>query len=220
MLQDWKKSRHIHDALRKGLKRLPAGKRHALGGNYYEPTVLTGVTPDMKIAQEETFGPVAALFRFKTEEEAVAMANDTEFGLAAYFYTQDAARVWRVGAALEYGIVGINEGIISTEVAPFGGIKESGLGREGSRYGSRITGNQYMCWVVYGGETRMGGINTNPMDRGRIILSAVVLFALGALSTASQEFSAIFVVGSITVVLSLLAGLFALQKGRSSLASG
>ncbi|MGB5292593.1 MAG: NAD-dependent succinate-semialdehyde dehydrogenase, partial [Lysobacterales bacterium] len=105
---------HIHDALRKGAKTATGGKRHALGGNYYEPTVLTGVTPEMKIAQEETFGPVAALFRFKTEEEAVEMANDTEFGLAAYFYTRDAARVWRVGAALEYGIVGINEGIIST----------------------------------------------------------------------------------------------------------
>ena len=142
---------HIEDALSKGAVTATGGKRHALGGFYFEPTVLTGVTPDMKIAQEETFGPVSALFRFQTEEEAIAMANDTEFGLAAYFYTRDAARVWRVGAALEYGIVGINEGIISTEVAPFGGIKESGLGREGSRYGIEdYLEIKYMC---------MGGLN-------------------------------------------------------------
>ena len=142
---------HIEDAVSKGAVTATGGKRHTLGGFYFEPTVLTGVTPDMKIAKEETFGPVSALFRFKTEEEAVAMANDTEFGLAAYFYTQDVARVWRVGAALEYGIVGINEGIISTEVAPFGGIKESGLGREGSRYGIEdYLEIKYMC---------MGGLN-------------------------------------------------------------
>ena len=126
---------HVFDAIGKGARVVTGGKRHRLGGTYYEPTVLTGITADMKIAREETFGPVSALFRFATEAEAIAMANDTEFGLAAYFYTSDAARVWRVGAALEYGIVGINEGIISTEVAPFGGVKESGLGREGSRYG-------------------------------------------------------------------------------------
>ena len=111
------------------------GKRHALGGSFFEPTVLTGVTPDMKVAREETFGPVAPLFRFKTEEEAIKLANDTEFGLAAYFYSRDIGRVWRVGEGLEYGIVGINEGIISTEVVPFGGVKESGLGREGSHHG-------------------------------------------------------------------------------------
>jgi succinate-semialdehyde dehydrogenase/glutarate-semialdehyde dehydrogenase len=126
---------HVSDATAKGASIACGGKRHKLGGTYYEPTVLTGVTTAMKIAHEETFGPVSALFRFATEAEAIAMANDTDFGLAAYFYTRDAARVWRVGAALEYGIVGVNEGIISTEVAPFGGLKESGLGREGSRYG-------------------------------------------------------------------------------------
>jgi succinate-semialdehyde dehydrogenase/glutarate-semialdehyde dehydrogenase len=126
---------HMADALALGARVATGGKRHALGGTFYEPTVLTGVTPEMKVAHEETFGPVSPLFRFESEAEAIAMANDTPFGLAAYFYTQDAARTWRVGAALEYGIVGINEGIISTEVAPFGGMKESGLGREGSRYG-------------------------------------------------------------------------------------
>lgn len=137
---------HIQDAVEKGAVTVTGGKRHALGGTYFEPTVLTGITPEMKIAREETFGPVSALFRFKTEEEAIAMANDTEFGLAAYFYTRDAARAWRVGEALEYGIVGINEGIISTEVAPFGGVKESGLGREGSRYGiNDYLEIKYMC---------------------------------------------------------------------------
>ena len=108
--------------------------------------MLTGANKEMIIANEETFGPVSALFRFSTEAEAITMANDTEFGLAAYFYTRDAARVWRVGEALEYGIVGINEGIISTEVAPFGGVKESGLGREGSRYGIEdFMEIKYMC---------------------------------------------------------------------------
>ena len=126
---------HIADAISKGAKVILGGKRHALGGNFFEPTVLTGVTTEMKVAREETFGPVAPLFRFKTEEEAIEIANDTEFGLAAYFYSRDIGRVWRVGEALEYGIVGINEGIISTEVAPFGGVKESGLGREGSHHG-------------------------------------------------------------------------------------
>ena len=110
-------------------------KRHGLGGSFFEPTIVTGVTPEMKVAREETFGPLAPIFRFKTEEEAIKMANDTEFGLASYFYARDIGRVWRVAEALEYGIVGINEGIISTEVAPFGGVKESGLGREGSHYG-------------------------------------------------------------------------------------
>ena len=126
---------HIEDAVSKGGKIALGGKRHALGGSFFEPTILTGITSKMKIAKEETFGPVAALFPFKTEEEVIQMANDTEFGLASYFYSRDIGRVWRVMEALEYGIVGINEGIISTEVAPFGGVKESGTGREGSKYG-------------------------------------------------------------------------------------
>ncbi len=126
---------HIADATSKGAKVILGGKRHALGGSFFEPTVLTGVTSEMKVAREETFGPVAPLFRFKTEEEAIKLANDTEFGLAAYFYSRDIGRVWRVGEGLEYGIVGINEGIISSEAVPFGGVKESGLGREGSHHG-------------------------------------------------------------------------------------
>lgn len=126
---------HIADALKKGGKVVTGGKRHALGGSFFEPTVIRDVTADMLIAREETFGPVAPLFRFNTEEEAIHMANDTEFGLACYFYTRDIGRVWRVGEALEYGIVGINEGIISTAEAPFGGVKESGIGREGSLHG-------------------------------------------------------------------------------------
>ncbi|MFO7856902.1 MAG: NAD-dependent succinate-semialdehyde dehydrogenase [Paracoccaceae bacterium] len=126
---------HVADALEKGGEAAHGGFRHALGGTWYTPTVLTGVTQAMKVAKEETFGPVAPLFPFDTEEEAIAMANDTEFGLAAYFYSRDVGRCWRVGEALEYGIVGINDGIISTAVAPFGGVKQSGLGREGSKYG-------------------------------------------------------------------------------------
>jgi succinate-semialdehyde dehydrogenase / glutarate-semialdehyde dehydrogenase len=126
---------HVEDALGKGAKVLIGGKSHALGGTFYEPTVLTGATHAMCIAQEETFGPVAACFRFDTEQEVIAAANDTPFGLSAYFYTRDLARAWRVADALESGMVGINEGIISTEVAPFGGVKQSGLGREGSKYG-------------------------------------------------------------------------------------
>jgi len=126
---------HIADAVQKGAKIVVGGHRHAAGGSFFEPTVLAGVTPDMVITREETFGPVAPLYRFKTEGEAVKMANDTEFGLAAYFYSRDIGRIWRVAEALEYGIVGINEGIISTEIAPFGGMKESGIGREGSKYG-------------------------------------------------------------------------------------
>jgi succinate-semialdehyde dehydrogenase/glutarate-semialdehyde dehydrogenase len=126
---------HVADALSHGAKAVIGGKSSALGGNFYEPTVLTGVTPAMKVAREETFGPVAPLFRFHTEEEAVRMANDTEFGLAAYFFTRDQGRCWRVAEALEYGIVGVNEGITSTEIAPFGGWKESGIGREGSHHG-------------------------------------------------------------------------------------
>ncbi|MCK5719566.1 MAG: NAD-dependent succinate-semialdehyde dehydrogenase [Thiomargarita sp.] len=126
---------HIKDAVDKGAKIICGGKRHSLGGTFFEPTILTNVTPNMCIAQEETFGPVAPLFSFKTEEEAIALANNTPFGLASYFYTRDLGRAWRVAEALEYGMVGVNEGIISTEVAPFGGIKESGIGREGSKYG-------------------------------------------------------------------------------------
>ena len=126
---------HVADALQKGAKVLTGGKPHALGGTFYEPTVLIDASKSMLIAAEETFGPVAACFRFKTEDEAIAAANDTPFGLSAYFYTRDLARAWRVAEALESGMVGINEGILSTEVAPFGGVKQSGLGREGSKYG-------------------------------------------------------------------------------------
>jgi succinate-semialdehyde dehydrogenase / glutarate-semialdehyde dehydrogenase len=126
---------HVADALGKGAKVLTGGKESAFGGTFYEPTVLVEAKPDMLIAQEETFGPVAACFRFDTEQEAITAANGTPFGLSAYFYTRDMARVWRVAEALESGMVGINEGILSTEVAPFGGVKQSGLGREGSKYG-------------------------------------------------------------------------------------
>jgi succinate-semialdehyde dehydrogenase/glutarate-semialdehyde dehydrogenase len=141
---------HIADAVAKGAKVAMGGKRHALGGSFFEPTILTGVTPQMAVAKEETFGPLAPLFRFKTEEEVIKMANDTEFGLASYFYARDLGRVWRVAEAVEYGIVGINTGIISSEVAPFGGVKESGNGREGSKYGIEdYLEIKYMC---------MGGI--------------------------------------------------------------
>ena len=142
---------HVADAISKGARVLVGGKRHSRGGRFFEPTILTGVTPAMAVAKEETFGPVAPLFRFSTEAEAIALANDTEFGLAAYFYGRDIARVWRVAEALEYGIVGINTGIISTEVAPFGGVKESGIGREGSKYGlDEFLEIKYLC---------MGGIS-------------------------------------------------------------
>ena len=126
---------HIADALGKGARLLMGGHRHALGQSFFEPTVLADVTSDMQVAKDETFGPMAPLFRFKTEEEALAMANDTEFGLASYFYARDIGRVWRVAEGLESGMVGINTGLISNEVAPFGGVKQSGLGREGSKYG-------------------------------------------------------------------------------------
>ena len=143
---------HIADATAKGAKIIQGGKRHALGGTFFEPTILTGVTARMLLAREETFGPIAPLFKFQTESEAIQMANDTEFGLAAYLYTRDLARTWRVSEAIEYGIVGINTGIISTEVAPFGGIKESGTGREGSKYGILdFTELKYLC---------IGGINS------------------------------------------------------------
>jgi succinate-semialdehyde dehydrogenase/glutarate-semialdehyde dehydrogenase len=137
---------HVTDAVSKGGKVAFGGKRHALGGNFYQPTIITNVTTEMLVAREETFGPVAPLFRFETEADAIRMANDTEFGLASYFYTRDLARSWRVAEALECGIVGLNTGLISTEVAPFGGIKESGIGREGSRYGILdYTELKYLC---------------------------------------------------------------------------
>ncbi|HEX3911958.1 MAG TPA: NADP-dependent succinate-semialdehyde dehydrogenase [Steroidobacteraceae bacterium] len=137
---------HIADALAKGAHIAMGGKRHALGGSFFEPTILTNVTPRMLVAREETFGPVAPLFKFDTEAQAIAMANDTEFGLAAYIYTRDLARSWRVSEAVEYGIVGLNTGIISNEVAPFGGMKESGTGREGSKYGILdYTELKYIC---------------------------------------------------------------------------
>ena len=137
---------HTADALEKGAKVLCGGKTHALGGNFFQPTILVDVPNNAKVAKEETFGPLAPLFRFKDEADAIAQANDTEFGLAAYFYARDLSRVFRVGEALEYGIVGINTGIISNEVAPFGGIKASGLGREGSKYGIEdYLEIKYMC---------------------------------------------------------------------------
>jgi len=145
-----KVEQHVADALAGGAKIVIGGKRHALGGRFYEPTVLSGVTDRMLLAREETFGPVAPVFRFKEEAEVVAMANATEFGLAAYFYSRDIGRVWRVAEALEYGMVGINTGIISNEVAPFGGVKQSGIGREGSKYGiEEYLEIKYLC---------MGGI--------------------------------------------------------------
>jgi succinate-semialdehyde dehydrogenase/glutarate-semialdehyde dehydrogenase len=141
---------HLSDATGKGAQVMTGGARHERGGTFFQPTVLTEVTPDMKVTQEETFGPLAPLFRFKTDEEAIALANDTEFGLASYFYARDLGRVWRIAEALESGIVGINTGIISTEVAPFGGVKESGVGREGSKYGmDDFLEIKYLC---------MGGI--------------------------------------------------------------
>ena len=140
---------HIADAVSKGARVVTGGKRHALGGTFFEPTVLTGVTPDMMVTSEETFGPVAPLFRFETEEEVIAQANDTIFGLASYFYARDMGRVWRVAEALEYGMVGINTGLISTEVAPFGGIKQSGIGREGSRHGiEEYLEMKYLCMSI------------------------------------------------------------------------
>jgi len=140
---------HISDALGKGATLLAGGKTHALGGNFFQPTVLGEVTPAMLVARDETFGPLAPVFRFETEAEAITMANDTEFGLASYLYTRDLGRAWRVSEALEYGMVGVNEGLISTEVAPFGGIKQSGLGREGSKYGiDDYIEQKYMCMGI------------------------------------------------------------------------
>ena len=141
----------VEDAVSKGAKIVTGGKRSELGSCFIEPTILTNVSDDMRVFREEIFGPIAPLFKFKTEDEAIAMANDTEFGLACYFYSRDVGRVWRVGEGLEYGIVGINEGIISKEMAPFGGVKESGQGREGSKYGmDDYLEMKYMC---------MGGID-------------------------------------------------------------
>jgi succinate-semialdehyde dehydrogenase / glutarate-semialdehyde dehydrogenase len=137
---------HISDAVSKGAKVVVGGKAHRLGGLFFEPTLLTEVTTSMKVTKEETFGPVAPLFRFGNEDEGIAMANDTEFGLASYFYARDIGRIWRVGEGLESGIVGINTGLISTEVAPFGGVKQSGIGREGSKYGiEEFLEVKYMC---------------------------------------------------------------------------
>jgi len=137
---------HVEDAKAKGAKILLGGQSHSAGKLFYEPTVIINMTSAMRIAREETFGPVAALFRFKTEEDAIQMANDTKFGLASYFYSRDIYRVWRVSEALEYGMVGVNEGIFSTEVAPFGGVKESGIGREGSKYGiEEYVEIKYLC---------------------------------------------------------------------------
>ncbi len=140
---------HVADAVALGARLLCGGSRHDQGGNFFQPTVLADMTPAMRVAREETFGPVAPLFRFETEAEAVAMANDTEFGLAAYFYTRSLARSWRVGEALEYGMVGVNTGLISNEVAPFGGIKQSGIGREGSKYGiDDYLEIKYLCFDI------------------------------------------------------------------------
>ena len=141
---------HIADAVNKGAHVVLGGQRHALGGTFFQPTILSQVSTEMLVAREETFGPVAPLFRFATEQEAIRMANDTEFGLASYFYSRDIGRIWRVSEALEYGMVGVNTGLISTETAPFGGMKESGLGREGSKYGiEEYLEIKYLC---------MGGI--------------------------------------------------------------
>jgi succinate-semialdehyde dehydrogenase/glutarate-semialdehyde dehydrogenase len=143
---------HLADAKAGGAKVATGGKRHALGGTFYEPTVLTGVTPGMQIFREETFGPVAPLIRFNDDAEVVELANRTEFGLASYFYSRDIGRIWRVAEALEYGMVGVNTGLITTEVAPFGGMKQSGLGREGAKYGiEEFVEVKYVCF---------GGIDT------------------------------------------------------------
>jgi succinate-semialdehyde dehydrogenase/glutarate-semialdehyde dehydrogenase len=140
---------HIADATAKGAKIMSGGKRHALGGTFFEPTILTGVTRSMMVASDETFGPVAPLFRFDDEADVIEQANDTIFGLASYFFARDLGRVWRVAEALEYGMVGINTGLISTEVAPFGGVKQSGLGREGSHHGVEdYLEMKYLCMSI------------------------------------------------------------------------
>jgi succinate-semialdehyde dehydrogenase / glutarate-semialdehyde dehydrogenase len=138
---------HIQDALSRGARVITGGKRHSLGGSYFEPTVLADVPNDALVAKEETFGPLAPLFRFETDDEVLQLANNTEFGLASYFYSRDISRVWRVAEGLESGMVGINTGLLSTEVAPFGGVKQSGLGREGSRYGlDEFLEIKYLCF--------------------------------------------------------------------------
>ena len=145
-----KVEQHVRDAIHKGATLVAGGKPHALGGYFYEPTLLSNVNNDMQIMTEETFGPVAAVMKFETEAEVIAAANNTDFGLASYFYSRDIGRIWRVAEKLEYGMVGINTGLISNEVAPFGGVKQSGLGREGSRYGmDEYLEMKYLC---------MGGI--------------------------------------------------------------
>jgi len=154
---------HIGDAVSKGARVLTGGKRHSLGGTFFEPTVIADMSVDAKVATEETFGPLAPLFRFESDEDAVRLANDTEFGLASYFYSRDVGRIWRVAEALESGIVGINTGLISTEVAPFGGVKQSGLGREGSHYGmDEFLEVKYLC---FGGiTTAISGASVAPQD--------------------------------------------------------
>ena len=148
----------VNDAVTKGARVACGGRRHELGGSFFEPTILLDVTPSMRVASEEIFGPVAPVFRFKSEEEAIALANNSQSGLAAYVYTRDIARSWRVLEALECGIVGINTGLVTTEVAPFGGIKESGSGREGSRHGILdYTEIKYACF---------GGILPSRVDAG------------------------------------------------------
>jgi succinate-semialdehyde dehydrogenase/glutarate-semialdehyde dehydrogenase len=138
---------HIGDALRHGARLLIGGKRHSLGGNFFEPSVLTECTPAMRLAHEESFGPITPVFRFSSEADAIALANRTPFGLAAYLFSENAARIWRTASALETGMLGINCGLISNEVAPFGGVKQSGLGREGSRYGiEEFVETKYLCW--------------------------------------------------------------------------
>ena len=138
---------HLADALEKGARLVTGGQRHALGGTFYEPTIIADATQDMQVTREETFGPLAPVIRFETEEEAISLANDTEFGLAAYFYARDIGRIWRVGEGIEAGIIGINTGIISTEVAPFGGVKQSGIGREGSYQGiEEYVETKYLCF--------------------------------------------------------------------------
>ncbi|WP_456270052.1 NAD-dependent succinate-semialdehyde dehydrogenase [Kushneria sp. AK178] len=140
---------HVQDAIDKGAELMIGGHQHTLGGRFYQPTLINGADTSMKVASEETFGPLAAVFAFDDEAQAIRMANDTEFGLAAYFYTRDAGRIWRVGEALEYGIVGVNEGLVSNAAAPFGGMKESGLGREGSRYGlEEYMETKYLCMTI------------------------------------------------------------------------
>ena len=137
---------HIADAVDKGARIACGGRRHELGGTFFQPTILTDVTTEMRVARDETFGPVAPLFRFQSEEEAIHLANDTVYGLASYVYSRDVGRIWRVAEALDFGMVGVNTGLISTEVAPFGGRKESGLGREGSKFGiDEYLDVKYIC---------------------------------------------------------------------------